>query len=117
MRVRGIDALGDWNFGKGRSDYKQANNAIAQNIKTRLKSFLNDCFFDVTAGIDWFNLMGSKNIVELKLKVAACILNTSEVTSLIEVSTNLSNDRNITITYSVETVYGRILNQVINQGI
>lgn len=118
MRVRGVDALNDWTFGKGKSDYKTGVNAVAQNIKTRLQSFLADCFFEVDAGIDWFNLMGSKSIIELRLKISATILNTPEVISLVELSFNLSpNRRIITITYSVETVYGRLNRQTFTQGI
>lgn len=108
MIVRSIDGSGDWNFGKGKNDYKKDLNAVSQNIRTRLQSFLGDCFFATDAGIDWFNLLGSKRIDELKLQVSSTILNTEGVVELIEVSANLGEDRTITIQYTVNTVYGPI---------
>lgn len=108
MRVRGIDSVGDWLFGKGKSDYKYDVNALAQIIETRLKSFLGDCFFAENDGIDWFNLMGSKNIRDLRLAVAAQILNTEGVNSLAELSVNIDGARKLTLQYSLVSVYGEI---------
>ena len=62
--VRKLDSGGDWTFGAGLSDYIQANQAIAQNITTRLNSVLGNCWYDLGSGLDWFNLLGSKNIVQ-----------------------------------------------------
>lgn len=112
MKVRAISATGDWKFGKGRNDYVKDEKAVTQCIKTRLQSFLGDCFFDVTAGIDWFNLNGSKNQQALSLAVSAVILNTPDVTALIALSSTLSQNRTMLLQYSVETVYGRS-NQII----
>ncbi len=61
MHIRAIDSENDWQFGKGLQSYKYKNNAIMQNVKTRLLSFLNDCWFDMEAGIDWYRLLGTKN--------------------------------------------------------
>ena len=108
MIERTVDTLGDWVFGKGKSDYKQSNDAVAQLIQTRLKSFLGDCFFSLGSGIDWFNLLGSKRLLELKLAISATILNTPDVTGMIELSTNLDNNRRMTIQYSVNTLYGKV---------
>lgn len=105
MIVRALDVNHDWTFGKGKNNYLSANKAIAQSIDTRLYSFLGDCFFDTTAGIDWFNLLGGKDLTALKLAISATILNTENVTGLIELSVNLDNNRRITISYSVSTVY------------
>lgn len=116
MKVRSVDFNNDWEFGKGKSNYKSAVNACAQNIKTRLQSFLGDCFFSTDSGLDWFKFMGGKNMIELKLAVAATILKTPDVVSIEEVSTSRDNDRAITIKYSVQTVYGRI-NQSITQEV
>jgi hypothetical protein len=105
MIVRGIDAEGDFLFGKGRNDYKRDNDAIGQNLVTRLRSFLGDCFFDVEAGLDWYNLLGFKNQLAVNLAVRTAILNTEGITKLIELSMVLSQNRNLTITYSADTVY------------
>lgn len=105
MIVRALDTLDDWTFGRGKSNYLTTNDAVGQNIKTRLKSFTGDCFFDVEAGIDWFNLLGSKNLVGLILAIKVSILNTENVTSLVDLDTELDENRDLSVTYSVNTVY------------
>lgn len=106
MIVRALNVLGDWEFGKGKNDYKRDLKAITQNIKTRLMSFLGDCFFDTTAGIDWFNLLGGKDQLALELAVSSVILNTQNVTGLRQLSIDISPSRNVTIRYRVQTTYG-----------
>lgn len=108
--VRAVDSDGDWLFGKGRNDYKSGVDATAQNIKTRLQSFLGDCFFDTGAGVDWFNLLGSKQLLALKIAVAAIILNTTDVTGILELSFNLDETRRLTIQYKTATIYGTVQN-------
>lgn len=111
MIVRALDANGDWTFGKGRNDYKSGKKALEQNIQTRLKSFLGDCFFDATAGIDWFNLLGGKSIPAINIAVAACLTNTLNVTGINQVSSVLDPvTRLLTISYNVQTTYGPVNN-------
>lgn len=112
MIVRSLDGLGDWRFGKGKNDYLVNNKAIIQSIATRLNSYLGDCFFAIDAGVDWFNLLGSKDQLALELAVRAVILNTPGVTSIVDLSINLAEtNRQITMQYTVETVY-----TVVNNG-
>lgn len=109
MRVRALDSHHDWLFGKGANDYKKNRDAVAQNIETRLLSFFNDCFFAATAGIDWFNYLQGKNLVELNLVVSSTILNTENVTQLDQLSIVLNrHSRVITIRYTATTVYGQV---------
>lgn len=105
MIVRSIDVVNDWLFGRGANDYKSKNDAIAQSIKTRLQSFLGDCFFNTAAGIDWFNLLGSKNQLALNLAISAVILNTENVTGIKQLSVSLTSDRVFSVTYRVQTTY------------
>jgi len=116
MKVRNIDANNDWEFGKGKSNYKSKIAACAQNIKTRLQSFLGDCFFATDEGLDWFSYMGGKNTAELKLAIAAILLKTQDVISVEEVTTFTNNNRKITIQYSVKTVFGNI-NKIVPQEV
>ena len=60
MKFRTLDSNWDWRFGKGLSDYSDNSIAIAYDIKTKILSWLGDCFFYATAGIDWKNILGSK---------------------------------------------------------
>ena len=115
MRVRSIDLNNDWNFGKGQNDYLKDQDAIAQNIKTRLQSFLGDCFFAINDGIDWFNILGSKNQIAFELAVRAQILNTDGVTGI--VSTDFLLDpytRRATLTYTVNTIFTGVVNTAQN---
>jgi hypothetical protein len=106
MIVRALDINGDWEFGKGKNDYKRNIKAVTQNIKTRLMSFLGDCFFDTTAGIDWFNLLGGKDALALELAVTSVILNTETVTGLLTLSVSISENRRISLNYRVQTTLG-----------
>ncbi len=56
MRVSRLDKSGDWQMGQ----WLSGSQAIAQNVTTRLKSFKNDWFLDMGAGIDWLQLLGAK---------------------------------------------------------
>lgn len=105
MIVRSITATNEWTFGRGKNNYLQRNQAIIQMIKTRLQSFLGDCFFSVEEGIDWFNLLGAKNQVALELAISSVILNTEGVTGLVSLNLVLNSARRFTLTYSVNTIY------------
>lgn len=111
--VRALDVNHDWEFGKGRNDYKRNKIAVIQDIDTRLSCFLGDCFFDTGAGINWFTFLGSKDQISLNLAVSAVILNTPDVVSLIQLSINLDHvTRKITITYVAFTSFGLAVNTV-----
>lgn len=106
MMVRQVDtATGDWTFGHGLNNYVRANQAVMQNIATRLRSVLGDCFFDVSAGIDWFNLLGAKDETALQLAIAAVILNTTGVTKMVNLGVTRNAARLVTVSYQVLTQY------------
>lgn len=109
-RVRAIDAVGDWEFGKGQNDFKTKNDAVSQNIQTRLNSYLGNCFFDVTAGIDWFNLLGAKDQLALNLAVSSIIINTEEVTGNLQILRLLNTERNFLLEYKTQTIYSQVGN-------
>ena len=106
MRVRALDSNGDWTFGQGQNNYLVNQAAVVQNINTRLKMFVGDCFFALSAGIDWTNLLGSKNQVALNLAINTTILNTDGVVGSILNSAVFNPDtRNFSANYTVQTVY------------
>lgn len=105
MIVRTIDGTGDWTFGKGKNDYKKDINAVSQNIRTRVFSFIGDCFFAKSSGINWFNLLGSKNSIGLELAINTVIINTPGITGVSQVSVSIDSKRNITVSYVVNTIY------------
>lgn len=105
MIVRALDADGDWTFGKSRADYLSNIDAVKQNIKTRLLEFLGDCFFNITAGINWLSFLGgSKNPPALNLSISSIILNTFGVTGIRQLSISLIN-RNFSVNYEADTIY------------
>lgn len=107
--ARGLDSNGDWLFGKGTNDYVSGNAEVAQDIQTRLSSFVGDCFFDASSGVDWFNLLGSKNQIALNLAVAAVILNTPNVIGIKQLYVNYTpGTRNISMQYRVTTTFSTL---------
>ncbi len=107
MIFRELDENGDWTFGKGKNNYLRGKQALMLNLKTRLLSFLGDCFFDLSAGIDWFNLLGAKDQLSLKLSISTAILNTPDITGIISLDLSVNpKTRSASIIYNVSSVYG-----------
>jgi hypothetical protein len=61
VKIRSINAVGDWNFGQGLGSYNMGLKAIEEDVLTRQLSFKNDAFWNLQFGVDWWNLLGSKN--------------------------------------------------------
>lgn len=104
---RNLDSDGDWTFGNGVANYIDKNAAIGLNIKTRILSWVNDCFFDLLAGIDWNSRLGNKGqraLLEADLR--RIILQSDGVTGLVYLNTSLQG-RIFTADYSVNTVYSQ----------
>jgi hypothetical protein len=115
--VRALTLTGDWTYGAGLNNYLSNQSALAQQIGCRLISFLGDCFFDLGAGIDWFNLLGGKNTVALELAIRTTILNTPNVTGLVNVSLNLVDvSRTFSVSYTITSSFGKITSSV-NQSL
>lgn len=114
MRSRAIDDDGDWEFGKGTASYKDPLLSVQQEIQTRLREFLGDCFFNQTAGVDWPKLIGGRNQARLALSISTTILNTEGVTRIVDYTFNLDGQRRFTVQYTVDTVYNRLSGEVEN---
>ena len=107
MKIRAIDGTGDWMFGKGLSSYNFDNNAIAENVQTRLLSWLNDCWFDMGAGLDWARLLGSRNTkAEILLSIRAIILQSYGVLRCKEITADLNEaTRKMVLSYEIDTIF------------
>lgn len=117
MLFRNLDQNGDWTFGNGVGNYVVRNNAIGLNIKTRIQSWVNDCFFALTDGVDWYNRLGTKNQrVLLEQDLRRIILQSQDVTGIIEFDTIL-NDRDIQVFYSVQTIYTQAYQETVSVSI
>lgn len=112
MIFRNLDENGDWQFGQGMDNYSVQTKAIGLNIKTRILSWVGDCFFDLGAGIDWINRLGFKNrraLLENDLKTI--ILKSYGVVGLVKFSTEL-NGRNFVANYTVNTIFTPVQDSV-----
>lgn len=107
MRFRGIDNTGDWVFGKGRNSYLTNTDALMMNVKTRLLEFLNDCFWDINKGIDWWTLLGGKDLKKILVDVQRTILRSYQVKKIVNLDYKLTN-RILTITVTIEFLNGQI---------
>lgn len=109
MLLRALDEEGDWTFGKGKNNYKSGTAAVVQNVDTRLKEFLGDCFFALTNGIDWLNLLGAKDQTALNLSIAKTILTSREIISILQLTVTLDPEtRNFFAQYEANSVYSPI---------
>lgn len=113
MIIRALDGDHDWKLGKGKQDYLTNDNAIAENIQTRLLSMLNDCYFDLGAGVDWIRLLSTKNTKqEIILSCKAIILASFGVVRVNNI-TPVLNGRDLTLNYNIDTIFTRQLSQTI----
>lgn len=108
MRTRSLDKNHDWTFGAGVSNYLKDNQAISQNIKCRLLSFIGDCFYNLSHGVEWYSVLGEMSEQELLTTVAAQILETKGVTKINQLNFILDASRNFTLVYSVDTIFGSL---------
>lgn len=107
MIFRQLDENGDWSFGKGKNNYVSLDEAIKLNIKTRILSWLNDCFFSLTSGIDWLNRLGSKNQAGLLETDLRRIISQSEGVTAILSFDIVTQGRAFSATYTVQTIYSK----------
>lgn len=105
MAFRNLDENHDWVFGTGRNAYVTENQEIALNVKTRLLSFLGDCFFATNEGIDWFNLLDYNKQEKLENAVQEVIIQTPGVTGINSVDVVLGANRQIRLAYDIQTIY------------
>lgn len=109
---RGITEANDWTFGQGRNSYFTREKAIAADIKTSLLFFLNDCWFAMTTGIDWWNLLGTKGELakqNILLQARLAIIQREGVVRINSVEANIDSSRRITLKFNVDTIYSRNL--------
>lgn len=107
MRFRQLDANNDWTFGSGRNNFARDNAAIGLDVRTRILSWVGDCFFDIGAGIDWINRLGKTNqraLLELDLR--RIILQAEGVTAINSLQTQLIG-REFRATYDIQTIFSK----------
>jgi len=105
MKFRRLDENGDWTFGSGVANYSSDNDAILLNVTTRIKSFKNDWFLNVDFGVDWFNLLGSKDREEdIKEAIKQAVLESYGVVRINSLEIDVK-DRSATIKINIDTIF------------
>ena len=106
MRIRKNDKDGDWVFGNSSATlYVDNGLAVAQKIKTRLLEWVDDCFFNRSAGIDYRVRMGQRGQrALLDEDIRRIIVETEEVVLLSEYNSSLY-DRSLIVNFSVYHIY------------
>lgn len=108
MLFRSLDASADWNFGQGIQSYAVAEQAVGLNIKTRILSFLGDCFFDMLAGINWDVYFGTPGLQQQTLlSIQAVILQSYGVTRINNITLNPAPNGGANITFNIFTIFSK----------
>lgn len=108
MIFRNLDQNHDWLIGQGLQNFLTNDDAIVLNIETRLLSWLNDCFFDMGAGIDWLNFLGSKGQENaLILNLRRVILQSYGVTGIVSFFVTLNSARQFQADYTINTIFSQ----------
>lgn len=109
MSFRAIDSDGDWTFGKGVSNYLIDEPEIETNLKTRLLSWVGDCFFAPAEGVDYNNLLdiGTKALLDVNIRrvtlQTAGVLRINSYESTINRSTRAFSAR-----IGITTIFGNL---------
>lgn len=106
MKFRGLDANGDFMFGQGVGSYAVNAAALALDIKARLQSWLGDCFFSRSSGVDYHNRLDKGQEKNLIADLTNTIMQTSGVVKVLSIASKLDpKTRALTVTYRVQTIY------------
>lgn len=105
MRFRAITQDGDWVFGNGLQAYAKDNLCIKYDMETKLRTFLNECFFNPEIGVPWFQLLGAKDQNALILSLQQVIAQVQGVTKITDIEFFLGQDRIAKVSYNIDTIY------------
>jgi len=105
MKVRRL-VDNDWSFGNGKANYLKDNDAVFQNVFTRLRSFKYDWFLDIDANIDWFNILSQRENKQTIIdEVKRVTLQTDGVTKINKLELLETGNRTVTILLNFDTIY------------
>lgn len=106
MIFRQLTSTGDWTFGQGVAGYAVQQAAIELNVRTRLLSWLGDCFFALRDGVDWHSRLDKGQQAALQSELKSTILQSFGVTGVNTVFIAFDTvSRKFRITYDIQTIY------------
>lgn len=117
MKIRNLTAGGDWTFGAGRQNYLQGQDAIAEDIRTYLKTWVGNCFFALQAGVNWRQYLDKNQETRLLAGLQSAIMGRFGVMALTQVSANLDRrSRVLVVRYAVQTIFTQSFTDSITIG-
>ncbi len=85
---------------------------VAQQVRTRLRTFLGEWEFDLEAGVPWYqNILGIKgvNLNDVENRLRAQVLDVADVLAIVSFSTAFNASlRTLTISARITTTFGLI---------
>jgi hypothetical protein len=100
-------------FGYGLSNYYRNNNqCIGQNIKSRLLLILGEWFLDINDGTPWWSIIGVKpvDLVAAESWIRARVLGTEGVVAITDFTLGLDRiTRKSTCSITVQTIYSTLV--------
>lgn len=106
MIIRAVDENNDWLYGKGKSDYKKNLEALKQDLKTRLQSWKNDCFFALSEGVDYNNFLDKNTKIFLDRDTKKVMLQTEGVLRINTFNSEVDVNRGYSGLANITTIYG-----------
>ena len=107
MRYRALSVTGDYQFGRIGVFLIDTPEAVAQAIRTRLNLWTGEWFLNTNEGTPYeTRVLGAGTQGTRDAAVRERILGTPGVLSLITYSSAVDADRKMTVSATVETVYG-----------
>ena len=117
MIIRRVTSGNDWTFGQGTSSYAIGEEAIEQNVKTRILEWVNDCFFNLAGGVDWRNRLSVGQQQNLQDEVNLIILQSYGVVSINALNFIFNpQTRNILVQYDIQTIFSPSFQSQISQA-
>lgn len=107
MSSLALDENGDIVVSKNGPSLISGNLEVVQNVKTRILEQKFDCFFNINAGIDWFNLPKSNaGIKDFVQEIKLIIANTKNVSSINNIDYQFDNiTGSLTVSVNFKTIF------------
>ena len=109
MKVRKMDANGDYSFGHGELDfYVDSPDGVAQNVSTRLQLWKGSWFIDTEEGTPWLQeILGKHEAIDVILRQR--VLETPGVLSIQTFEWILDPDsRVLNLQATLNTIFGEV---------
>lgn len=107
MRYRALSTTGDYQLGRAGLFLIDSPSAVAQAIKTRLLLWAGEWFLNSAEGTPYEqSILGYGTQTTRDLAIKERILGTPGVVQLIQYASSVSGQRKMTVTATVETLYG-----------